>query len=269
MGQSVTLKGVKSGLVMKVDENLGFDELREQIREKFTESASFFGGAHMVLSIQGMVPDEQQMNEILDIIKTCSQLKIDAVLLEDEELQKKFSEMLGDDPGSENEIKELQKDNAALAKTVTELKAALGPGTAQIHLGNLRSGSSIEAQGSIIIMGDVKPGATVTAGGSIFVLGALQGTADAGAYGDTKAFVMAHTMDPLQIVISDVMAISQDKIMKKKRGFLKSKNEVTPEAALISGGHIVIVDYDSDFIRNCRFFDEKDKDKDNGGNING
>lgn len=272
MGQAVTLNGVKSGLVMKLDGSMSFDELKPLIKEKFTESAVFFKSAHMVLSIQGMLTNEEQTNEILDIIHENSKLRIDAVMLEDEELEKKFSSILGEDPGNEQELKELRKDNEALAKTVNELKAALGPGTAEIHTGNLRSGSSIAAQGSVVIMGDVKPGATVTAGGSIFVLGALQGTADAGAYGDKTAFVMALTMDPLQVVIADVMAISQDKAGKKKRNFLKAKNEVTPEAALISGGHIVIVDYDSNFMKSCRFFDEKsgaDNKDDNGGNING
>ena len=269
MGQPVALKGVKSGLVLRLDADMGFEELVPLIEEKFIESASFFGSAHMVLSIEGRRSDEKETERILLIIKEKSKLKIDAVLTEDDDLNRKFSDILGEDPGNEAELRELRKENAALSKTAAELKAALDPSGAKIHAGTLRSGSSIDAQGSIVILGDVKPGATVTAGGSIFVLGALQGTADAGAYGDKSAFVMALNMDPLQVVISDVMAISQDKTGKRKKGFLKSKEDVIPEIAMISGGHIVIVDYDSNFIKNCRFFDEKMNTDNDGGNING
>ena len=86
------------------------------------------------------------------------------------------------------------------------------------------------------------------------MMGAMQGTADAGAYGDSEAFVMALHMDPLQIRISDAMAIAQDNVPKRKRGFMRPKDEIIPEVAVISDGHIVIRDYDSEFIRSCGFF---------------
>lgn len=268
MNQPVLIKGVRSGLVLKLDSEMDFEELKPLIKDKFSESESFFGSAHMVLSIEGRNTSEKETGEILDIIKDTTKLQIEAVVLEDEELEKKFSDMIGPDPGNEKEIRELKKTNADLAKTIEQMTHSINSEHAEIHAGTLRSGSDIVTQGSIVILGDVKPGATVTAGGSIFVMGALQGTADAGAYGDSTAFVMALNMDPLQIRISDAMAISQDKSGKRKRGFMHSKDEAAPEAALISGGHIVIIDYDSSFLKNCRFF-EKDKEDNNGGNING
>ena len=69
MGQPVALKGVKSGLVLRLDADMGFEELVPLIEEKFIESASFFGSAHMVLSIEGRRSDEKETERILLIIK--------------------------------------------------------------------------------------------------------------------------------------------------------------------------------------------------------
>ncbi|MCR5486381.1 MAG: septum site-determining protein MinC [Lachnospiraceae bacterium] len=254
MSQPVTLKGVKSGLIVKLTDQGNFADLVPEIKKKFKEGAAFFGTKHMILSIEGRDVNEEETAEILKLLTENTKLQVDTVMVKDKVLENKFQEILGEDPGHEIENARLRKDNDLLLKTVHQLEAAVNPMNAEIHAGNLRSGRDIDALGSVIILGDVKPGATVTAGGSIFVMGAMQGTADAGAYGDSDAFVMALRMDPLQIRISDAMAIAQDNVPKRKRGFMRPKDEIIPEVALISDGHIVIRDYDSEFVRNCRFF---------------
>ncbi len=254
MSQPVTLKGVKSGLIVKLSDQGDFKDLIPEIQKKFKEGAGFFGNRHMILSIEGRDVNEEEAGQILKLLTENTKLKVDTVMVQDHVLENKFHEILGDDPGHEIENAKLRQDNDLLLQTVRQLEAAVNPINAEIHAGNLRSGRDIEALGSVIILGDVKPGATVTAGGSIFVMGAMQGTADAGAYGDSDAFVMALRMDPLQIRISDAMAIAQDKVPKRKRGFMRPKDEIIPEVALISEGHIVIRDYDSEFVRNCNFF---------------
>ena len=255
MSQPVTLKGVKSGLIVKLAPEGSFEDLVPEIQKKFQEGAGFFGNKHMILSIEGRDIDEDEAAEILALLKENTKLQVDTVMVQDRVLENKFHEILGDDPGHEIENARLRKDNETLLKAVSQLEAAVNPMNAEIHIGDLQAGMDIDALGSVIVMGDVKSGASVTAGGAIFVLGTMQGTADAGAYGDPDAFVMALTMDPRQIRISDAMAIAQDKVPKRKRGFLRPKDEIIPEVAVISEGHIVIRDYDDDFIRSCRFFD--------------
>ena len=53
MSQPVLIKGVKSGMVLRLDSEMYFDELLPLITEKFEASASFFGNAKVVLSIEG------------------------------------------------------------------------------------------------------------------------------------------------------------------------------------------------------------------------
>jgi septum site-determining protein MinC len=85
------------------------------------------------------------------------------------------------------------------------------------------------------MIGDVNPGATVFSNGNIIILGSLKGTAIAGASGNRNAFVLALTMEPMQIQISDVIGRSPDK-PKKKFG----KKEIDAQIAFVENDNIYI-----------------------------
>lgn len=76
------------------------------------------------------------------------------------------------------------------------------------YKGTLRSGQTLEAKDSVIIIGDVNPGASVTAGGNIIIIGALKGSAIAGVDGNKSAFIMALSMNPMQMQIADIVSQS-------------------------------------------------------------
>ena len=69
MEQNVTIKGVKSGIVLKLSEGPSFDELLPQISEKFESAASFFGTSRIVLKAEGRNLSEEETGKILDIRK--------------------------------------------------------------------------------------------------------------------------------------------------------------------------------------------------------
>ncbi len=94
MDQSVTIKGVKSGIVLKLSGEEEFESLLAVIKEKFDASASFFGSAKMVLSIEGRQLSEDEAKQVLDIIHEKTKLHIVAVVTEDSEQDDKFSEIL-------------------------------------------------------------------------------------------------------------------------------------------------------------------------------
>ncbi len=99
----------------------------------------------------------------------------------------------------------------------------------------------------------------MTAGGSIFVFGNMFGIANAGCMGDEKAFVMATRLEPLQIRISDRIAISEDVSPEEKEGVIPLAMRGVdngPEVALISDGHIVIKKYDRSFLESTTFTKE-------------
>lgn len=265
MEQHVTIKGVKSGIVLKLDKDISFEDLLPQISERFASAASFFGTSKIALKIDGRDVSGEETEKILDTIKEKTKLRINAVITENKELQKKFNEEIGkeidlSEAEKDKRIDELTEENARLKEKIAGLTGVDGR-YAEIHVGSLRSGMSYEAEQSLIILGDVKNGATVTAGGSIFVIGTLTGIAGAGVYGDKTAFVMALNMDPLQIRIADSLAISedQDPVDFSKTGLSNSVRHVDngPEVAEITDGHIVLKPYDREFLENCAFLNDK------------
>ena len=95
----------------------------------------------------------------------------------------------------------------------------------------LRGGQEINTKSSVLVCGNVNPGAQIIAGGSIDIRGTCRGFVHAGAYGDTKAFIIADHLMPTQIRIADLIARSPDNMEKKTE---------RAERASIKDGQIVI-----------------------------
>ncbi|MEB3277950.1 MAG: septum site-determining protein MinC [Lyngbya sp.] len=75
----------------------------------------------------------------------------------------------------------------------------------------LRSGVEVKHPGTVVIVGDVNPGSTVIAEGDIIVWGRLRGTVHAGAGGNLKSMIMALQMEPTLIRIATQMARGPEK----------------------------------------------------------
>ena len=99
-----------------------------------------------------------------------------------------------------------------------------------LHKGTLRSGDRISSNGNLCIIGDVNPGAVVSAKKNIYVWGKLLGVAFAGKNGNKNSFIASLYLNPLQIRISDVIAIGPKD---------KPKN-CYPEIAVIDKKTIII-----------------------------
>jgi len=82
----------------------------------------------------------------------------------------------------------------------------------------------------------VNPGAEIVAGGDILVFGMLRGVAHAGAQGNADARIYAVELSPTQLRIATLIGADD---AGERRTTAK-----LPEAALISGGRIVIVPHD-------------------------
>lgn len=186
MDNSVIIKGLNNGIIVVLDPNIEFNLLKEKVTKKFKDSSKFLGNAQVALSFEGRKLSDEEQLELLQIISEQSELKIICLVTEDPEKEAIFQRAI------EQASEERSKANG------------------QFYKGNLRSGQSLECDTSIVIIGDVNPGATVISSGNIIVLGALRGTVYAGAKGNTKAFVLALDMSPVQIRIADTIARAPD-----------------------------------------------------------
>ncbi len=190
MNNSVIIKGTKSGIIVILDGNIPFEELKEHIAHKFSESRKFLGKAEMAISFEGRELTTEEEKEILQIISEHSDLRITCIVSNDEKQEERFK--------------------LALNQKLLELSACTG----QFYKGNLRSGQALEVETSIIIIGDVNPGAKVVSKGNVVILGSLKGNVFAGACGNENSFVVALDMQPMQIRIADIIGRSPDKPMK-------------------------------------------------------
>ena len=80
MDNSVIIKGNKHGIVVVMDENIPFDELKEALAEKFRSASKFFDKANMAVSFEGRKISASEEKEILDIIAANSELNIICVV---------------------------------------------------------------------------------------------------------------------------------------------------------------------------------------------
>lgn len=221
MGNSVMIKGTKSGIIVVLDSSISFDEVKEAVAEKFHSSAEFLGNATMAISFEGREVSNDEQRELLDIIHENSMLNIVCIV----ETNPKTEEIF----------------HKSLEEKLMELHANTG----QFYKGNLRSGQVLESETSIIVIGDVKPGAKVVSKGNIIVLGALKGNAFAGAAGNENAFVLALDMSPMQVRIADIIARSPDETPKKAVKETK--------VAYIENGNIYIEPFTKDAVNDIQF----------------
>ena len=215
MSNAVMIKGTTYGFSVYITEDADFQTISEEIREKFKESAKFFGNAKMAISFEGKQLTNDEQRQVLDIIAEHSDVHIVCVIEKNSETEELHRRSL------ETRLQEIDSSNG------------------QFYKGNLRSGQVLDTETSIIIVGDVNQGATVTSKGNIIVLGALYGNVYAGAGGNENAFVLALELDPVQIRIADTIARAPDKVGKMlwKREKEKSKE---PKIAFRSGDNIFI-----------------------------
>jgi septum site-determining protein MinC len=217
MSQTVVLKSNKYGINLILDNNIGFDQLLNDIAKKFEEAESFFRNAKMALSFEGRQLSQEEEYRIVNAITQHSSVNIICIVDNDELREQKIKEIV-----------EYQEDEQACK-------------TGQFYKGTLRSGQILECETSIVILGDINPGAKIISGGNIVVLGALKGNAYAGASGNEQAFVAALFMDPVQIKIGDIIGRSADKAFWASRKKKKKKEPVVdPQVAVVKDDNIYI-----------------------------
>lgn len=236
MKNSVILKGNRYGLSIVLDDKAEFSQLIEDLIVRLENAESFFDSKkQLAVTFEGRTLTNEELDQILTVIEDNSKLNIQYVMDEDSELEATFFDIIHSEEEKQT-VKEEQlsfdtdiiqdediiqrnsdltemiplfseerKDNLVLKNNLQETDS-----TGMFYKGTLRSGQSLEAKESLVIIGDVNPGATVIAGGNIIIIGSLKGSAVAGVNGNSMAFVMALAMNPMQIQIADVIARNPD-----------------------------------------------------------
>ena len=231
MDNSVIIKGSKNGITVFLDEEMPFEELLENVSDKFKNASKFFNNATMAISFDGRNLSAEEEKRILNVISDVSELNIVCVLDENNDIKSVYEEAVKKAMNSFNISHQPERQKITDPKT-----------TCMFYKGTLRSGQVFEADGSVVVLGDVNPGGKVVAKGSVIVLGSLKGNIFAGVDGNENALVVALEMSPMQIKIGDIIARSSDSgVNKISKGKNKSKI-LEPKIAYVYDQNIYVED---------------------------
>lgn len=181
---SVIIKSNPSGLILLLDPEVPFEELKADVGEKFRQGANFFKNAQMALTFRGRKLTRAQERQLVDAITANSRIRIVCLVDESEEEAAYYRE--------------------AVTRALEEEEESGG----QFYRGTLRSGQVLETEKSVVILGDVNPGAQVISRGNIVVLGCCMGKLYAGASGNDRCFAAALILKPSHVRIADKAARS-------------------------------------------------------------
>lgn len=209
MGNLVKIKGMRDGILIKLDPDAEFSDVYNEMCDKFRESANYFRDASLIIGFDGRELTREEEEKLLDGITLNSDVNILCLITDDEEINQRF----------------------VRAKSKFERKGNYADNT--FHKGSIRSHEQLETESSIIILGDVNPGGVVRSKGNIVILGTLYGVAHAGAAGNTNAFVVSLDMKSARVGIADVMSEVEF------RSSVFTKNKVVPRISFMNGREVV------------------------------
>jgi septum site-determining protein MinC len=102
----------------------------------------------------------------------------------------------------------------------------------------LRSGTEIAHPGSVIVVGDLNPGSSIVADGDILVWGRLRGIVHAGARGNQRCRIMALQMEATQLRIGEHIA----RTPKPPAEYYPEVAYVTPEGIRLARANLKKID---------------------------
>lgn len=228
--EKIVVKSNRNGIVVMLDENSTFEEIKKMVSNKFKESKNFFKGAEMAVAFEGKRLSMDEQSILIREMEKNADLSIPCIV-------------------------DIDKDREVLMRQAlenTRPKANVkfddnGCSDGKFYKGTLRSGQVLVSDTSIIVLGDVNPGATLRSKGNVIVLGMLKGTVEVGIDGNENSFVAALGMDPMQIRIAGNIARSSNDTKKKKE-----KSIVEPMLAYMNGGSIYVEPLTKDALTNIR-----------------
>ncbi|MBR4530564.1 MAG: hypothetical protein IKO80_09860 [Lachnospiraceae bacterium] len=253
----VNIKGTDKGVILVLDAEASFEELRDELAERIGTSAHFFRDARFPVRIRGRNLSEEEQEELLAIIRRNAHVTVTDLVVEppleprhltaDEifDTEDAIDEEEDDEQGRTfGDTEELSPADREILK---ELERQLSGDFAIIHTGPVKSGETIRSEYSLVILGDVREGGRVEANGSVYVLGSLFGEVSAGYEGNSSAIVMSANLKPQSLSIG-AMEGYRGSSRSKRQPFGKKR---LVEVACIKGGEVVRMSY-PEFIKENR-----------------
>ncbi len=216
--ESIILKLYKEGMVVYLNEEASFEDVKTMVCDKFGKSENFFKGLTLKVGFKGIELSPEQLNEL--IVAISESIGCRAVLWENPQPEE----------ATENEIVTKKLTGEEILDNA--FKITVEDEFTKFYTRTIRSGQLLESDGNIVVIGDVNPGAELVATGNIVIMGSVKGLVHAGAKGNREAVVAALNLSPTQLRIADVITRSPDED--------DTLHGAAPEIAYIKNNHIFI-----------------------------
>lgn len=167
----------RNNIIIKIDEDATDKAIIKELKTLLPKLSVFYEEEKTPILVTGKVLKTKTIDEIQNLIKEFINVKVEF----------ESPKTMG--------LNSIKKD----------FKKEIESSETKFYKSSLRSGQSIEFEGSVVVLGDVNYGAEIIAEDNIVVLGVLRGMAHAGAKGNEDAIIAAHRIDSLQIRIASII----------------------------------------------------------------
>jgi septum site-determining protein MinC len=198
MANSLTIKGVKDGLLIHVPEG-PWDQVQESLMASVSDQADFLRGARLALQVDERPLGAGDLGSLRTLLAE-HEITLWAVISSNETTYSAAAD-LGLELSLTPKGQQLEDQEVGIDTELYGEEAILIRRT-------LRSGHSIRHPGHVTVIGDVNPGAEIIAGGNVIVWGRMRGVVHAGATGDEGALVCALDLSPTQLRIAGQISVS-------------------------------------------------------------
>ena len=180
MKDDVLIKSNKYGITIYFNSDNSFEELLDDVKNKFQSAAKFFNHAKMAVEYEGRSFTKEEEQQLTETIESAADIKILCII-------------------EKNTVTE-----QVHKKLLDESLEAVHERDGQFYKGTLRGRQVLESEQSIVIIGDIEEGATVASKGNVIVTGTIYGTVIAGATGRKDAVIAALHMQPKRLRIGEI-----------------------------------------------------------------
>lgn len=181
----VNIKGTRNGLVIVLDANREFEEIRNTLLRKMESAKGFFKGATFSLFQEHREIPVHEKNELENI---CRQFG------------------LIPNKADHTNLRTICTENRGKQTIVRHSETVTGEATLMVSR-SLRSGQRVTYPGHIVVIGNIHPGAEVVSGGSIIIMGYCRGIIHAGTGGERSAKIIALSFAPTVLSIAGLRYI--------------------------------------------------------------
>ncbi|SHK71527.1 septum site-determining protein MinC [Desulforamulus aeronauticus] len=190
MSEAVSIKGTRHGLLILLDKERDFEDIKQNLYKKMDSARGFFKGAEFAFYQE---PEENEQKQALE------QICMEYGLIHQPDIRTKIISNPSTTSSPETSSVPQQNSIAASEEKSNQTDTLLVKRS-------LRSGQKVHYPGHVVVLGDIHPGAEVVAYGNVLVMGSCRGVVHAGADGNKYARVVAHRLSPSQLRIGSSIA---------------------------------------------------------------